>query len=568
MITTSQTASPVPLSHSLESPPTRGATLGTPQVSPQMRPGQLARPFTKPLSKTFIDLSVIDELPVLPSNGQGVDDFAFDSPDFSTSARSFKSKVIDSGAPFSSIYSLDANTLPQSILNRIFDCYVDNLRRDASGSPFATPETLLQVCRQWKDIAERQESIWAKAYITLIDEQVVETWILRINRYYDRVQFITDINIQDQRDLITPKLLGTSADLYRQLRTEGFLTHLSDIAFLITELHRNLSRCRYKRFRLAMPLGFVEIIDQLDGDARALAKLYLDKIFHLDLRFLESLELENVGWVTPTALKFDYAQLPRIFQPFSTSLRVLCLYNCFLPKIPSLEFLYEVRLEHCFYWNLSRRQWEPVGQINASGEPKEVEGCWNLQAFTIGPLTAPITPLYLPSLRTLEIVTWWGQEATVLSHSRNLSAPNLHRLIISLPHVRFVHLTPHLPSPVQPDQTVDAITILFTNSELIKVIEAPKTVLVSILRFLYERSSPSSTDKPRDLTLCEHLQGVRIPLTGDETKKQLQDIALGYFDLSLSYWPSTYPTTRITTRRTIKRTSLDLGSKLAGLWRP
>ncbi|CAG7846847.1 SubName: Full=Uncharacterized protein {ECO:0000313/EMBL:CCA74205.1} [Serendipita indica DSM 11827] len=414
MVTTSQHASPTPSIHPLEVVPDRTAMFPAPQVGLHTRTS-LGDPFGRPLSRPLTRWRVINGYPVLqsPSNGANRSTFADTIP--GTSGGLYRFPWVPS-AP--KRYLNPVNTLPQSILQRIFDFYADSLRQDTSRSPFATPETLLQVCKCWKDAAECHESIWTKVYITLIDEHDVGRWIPRIKKCFARAQLLTDISIQDQRDLTSPRILNTGADLdlYRQLKTRGFLAHLKDIALLTTELHSIISRCRYKGFRLSMPPSFVEIVEQLDDDARLLASSLLNRIFHLDLRFLESLELENVAWITPTARKFNYQQLPPIFQGLSSPLKVLRLYNCFLPKIPNLDKPCELYLEHCFQWNPSHKQWESVGQISTLNDLDEVKVWMDLQKLTIGPLTARIAPFHVASLHTLEIIAWWGHESTTLSH--------------------------------------------------------------------------------------------------------------------------------------------------------
>lgn len=204
-----------------------------------------------------------------------------------------------------------ASTLSQSILQRIFDFYAESLLRDTSGSPFATPETLIQVCRHWRDTGERHESIWAKVYITLIDGQDVKTWISRIHRHYTRAQFLTDISIQDQRTILSPKSSRTGAGRFSQIKTGGIMAHLRDADSLITAVHRTPSRCRYKNSRLRMSPNVFTIIHRLDGNARALASSHLNGIFDLNLRSLESLELENIKWVTltlPDSIRHSFHQ--------------------------------------------------------------------------------------------------------------------------------------------------------------------------------------------------------------------------------------------------------------------
>ncbi|CCA75842.1 hypothetical protein PIIN_09830 [Serendipita indica DSM 11827] len=370
--------------------------------------------------------------------------------------------------------------------------------------------------------------MWAKVYVTLTNKQDVGKWMARIRRYRERTQSLMDISIQDQRDLSLYQPLNAGAEPYRQFKTQQFIAQLNDLVSLIMELHSTASRCVCRSFRLAMPPNFVAIIDQLQGgSARELASSYLNRIFCLDQQFLESLELENIGWIST----FSYSQLPPIFRIPHRSLKTLRLYNCFTPKLLYPSNPYELQLEHCFHWNSLRRQWEPVGQINGSHD-LEMRICTDLQKLTIGPLTKYLVPLYTPSLHTLEIIAWWGHESTVLSHITNLSLENLHTLIISWPDTPF---TPQIPISMQPEHIKNGTTALFTKAKRIMNIEAPRTVLISILRFLYERNYHSGppTDTPKQLTLYEHPHKLQISLTGDESMEQLEVIALRHFFVSL-----------------------------------
>ncbi|CCA72884.1 hypothetical protein PIIN_06821 [Serendipita indica DSM 11827] len=287
-----------------------------------------------------------------------------------------------------------------------------------------------------------------------------------------------------------------------------------------------------------MPPDFVEIFLQFHDDVRELAKSYLNRMFRLDSRFLESFELENV---------LCSQQLP-IFQRRYKSLKTLSLYNCFLPQRLNLGNLYEVHLEHCFHWSSRRRRWELAGEINGLND-REMRDFLNIQTLTIGPLTTYISPFYLPSLHMLEITVWWGHESTTFSHISTLCLENLHTLIITWPASPFYRPIPRSSPAFVP--VTDPTAGLFANTKKIKVIEAPRTVLLSILLLLYEYSSPCPppTEKPRDLILCEHLSNLRILVTGNESGKQFRDIALNYFYVFLPYWHLTYPAMRISKKQ-------------------
>ncbi|CCA72886.1 hypothetical protein PIIN_06823 [Serendipita indica DSM 11827] len=205
MITTSQYASPAVSVHMLEAAPNRLTPLSPPPTDPHARSSlgdRLRRRVFKPLpSLTVIDEYSFPPLGPVGSLQRSLEDNVI-NPDASSSALASRDEWVN-GITWASLdphtYSQHASNLPPNILQRIFDVYADSLKRDASRSPFANLETLLQVCKHWKNVAEHHESIWAKVYITLIDKRDVIKWIGRIKRYSVRARFLTDVSIQDRR---------------------------------------------------------------------------------------------------------------------------------------------------------------------------------------------------------------------------------------------------------------------------------------------------------------------------------------------------------------------------------
>ncbi|CCA72887.1 hypothetical protein PIIN_06824 [Serendipita indica DSM 11827] len=547
MITTSQQASPaVPFNYRLEALPRNPATFATSHLGLHTGPSSANPLSPRPVSKPLPGLTVLDESPVLSLHENGVEGFNLLDTNYLVPDRQIGHlfNVFLNG-------SSHVNNLPQSILQRIFDFYAENLRRDTSRSPFATPETLLQVCRHWKCTAECYESIWAKVYITLVNAHDVNKWMARIRRYCVRARFLTDISIQGQQYIVSPKSKCGFDDNHHF--NGGVLAYLGGVALLMTELNGVVSRCRYRSFRLSMPPNFVTFMSHLNGNARALANSLLNTIFNLDLRFLESLELEHVGWTRSTRPTFNYSQIPPIFQTRSNSLKTILLSDCFLPRLPDLGKAHEVHLEDCFQWDFQQEEWVPVGQLKHSNDIIEAEMWADLQTLTIGPLTTRIIPLCLPSLHTLELITRWDDGSTALSAISNLSLESLHRLVIldlSFPYAQLREPTNILK---------DAIAALFANAKKIQVIEAPSTVLFAILWFLFEQSSSSLPfiNKPTYLTLFQ-LQSepkadyghdknmypfstggrkrvctLQISLTGNESAEQLNYIAIQHFGHSL-----------------------------------
>lgn len=557
MITTSQHASPSSLDHPLKAGTTRAAMYAASHIGLRTRAS-----FNSPLGRLHRKLRAISESPV--SNIAGDHAKRLKAPDSeSESEQSSVSEEPFDGANVPVKHSNHTNALPRDILVRIFDFYAENLWLDVNYLPFASLETLLLVCSRWRDVAEQHGAMWAKFHIVLFNQRDVGRWLTRIRRRRGRISAHTfmDISIRDGRDLSSCEPPTDPSGLSNPA---AFLAHLNDLVSLITELEGNMDNgwgtLRWRSFRLAMPSNFPEVINQLDGDAKDVACSHLNSIFPLKMLFLESLELENVGWISPTDGSFAHSQLPPIFQWFITSIKVLDLYNCHLPTLPMLDGPHRLHLEYCSHWNGSRKQWETAGQRNDSNDLIEMQVWTDLQTLTIGPLTAPIVPLYLPSLRTFEIIVWWGHEHIALTHISTLSLESLHTLIISWPDTRFAHLSPPLPTSTQLDTIKNGITDLFANARVVKVIEAPRTILVSILSLLHEHASTLSPfrNETRHLILYEKAHKLRISLTGDESAKQLKDIALRHFHLTLPYWHSTSPMTGIATRRVNRGTSVDL----------
>ncbi|CAG7846845.1 SubName: Full=Uncharacterized protein {ECO:0000313/EMBL:CCA75840.1} [Serendipita indica DSM 11827] len=410
MITSSQQASPALPDHQLKVAPDRTLMSAAPDVDLRMRASLTTDPFAESPQR----LGMIIESPVSISRSNRVPGFET-IPDVHSSAEKSLDKQLGEVIGVANIAARrlsHADTLPRDILQRVFFFYAADLQRDASSSPFAALETLLHICSHWKSVAQDYENIWSKVYITLTNMHDIEKWKARIRRWPIRASFPVHISIQDQRDRSLYWLLNAGTTLDQPKPRGGFLARLNDIVSLTTELYTIMSDCRHKSFRLVMPPFFPEMIHLLDGDAKVIASSYLNRIFPTELHFLESLELENVGWVKPAVGDSNYyPKLPHIFKGLGSSFKMLRLYNCFLPKVPDLDKPYELHLEHCFHWNPLRHKWEPVGQKIDLFDVVELKVWTYLQTFTIGPLTANLVPFCLPSLHTLEVIPLLGEFA-------------------------------------------------------------------------------------------------------------------------------------------------------------
>ncbi|CCA72883.1 hypothetical protein PIIN_06820 [Serendipita indica DSM 11827] len=171
LITTSQQASPSPSVHPLEVALDRTTIFTAPQIGLHTRTS-LAIP--RPVTRRHRSSRMAPESAVSSLLRGSTNRFSSMVADFSRpEGRDEQIDTIVSVVQVPNIHSKHANTLSRDILQRIFDFYANNLRRDASRSPFATLETLLHVCRHWKKVAEGYEHMWAKVYVTLTNKQDV-----------------------------------------------------------------------------------------------------------------------------------------------------------------------------------------------------------------------------------------------------------------------------------------------------------------------------------------------------------------------------------------------------------
>ncbi|CCA76986.1 hypothetical protein PIIN_10971 [Serendipita indica DSM 11827] len=273
-----------------------------------------------------------------------------------------------------------------------------------------------------------------------------------------------------------------------------------------------------------MPPNFVLHIEELDDYARVIASMNLSVIFHFNLQILQSLELENVGWILPRG--YDYRRIAYIFG-LRSSLKIIRLRNCFLPHIPNLVDSNELHLIDCHYWDPPSRQWRPICQRSDSNSHSGMQIWPYLQTLTIGPLIKHIIPLSLPSLHTLELIGV-SNVSTVLLFISDLSLRNLKTFIMS--HERHPLLRRPAKSTIYGLE--HGITTLFAKANNIRYIDGPRVLLLGILNLLHAHP-PSFVDKPKGLTLREREENLEVSLTGAESAEQLNDLALNYFRVSL-----------------------------------